>query len=92
MATGQILAREAAVTARVLIIGGHESTANRIALSAASFVQRPKQLALLRKAEDPKVIAPAVEELLRYHPIAHWGIPPRPSRASPCGESRSWDP
>jgi cytochrome P450 len=74
VATGQITAREAAVTARLLLIGGHETTANMISLSTVVLLQHPEQLAELRAAEDPALMASAVEELLRYNTIAHNGM------------------
>lgn len=73
VATGQITAREAAVTARLLLIGGHETTANMISLSTALLLQHPEQLEELRTTDDPTLIVSAVEELLRFNSIAHLG-------------------
>lgn len=75
VATGSITAREAAITARLLLVGGHETTANMIALGTLALLQNPQQLSELRDTDDPKLIARAVEELLRYLSIAH--IAPR---------------
>lgn len=57
----------------LLLVAGHETTANMIALGTLALLQNPGQLALLRDSDDPKVIASAVEELLRYLNIAHSG-------------------
>lgn len=57
----------------LLLFAGHETTSNMIALGTAALLQHPDQLAMLRDAEDPKVIADAVEELLRYLTINHHG-------------------
>lgn len=72
--TGQLTPREAAVTARLLLVAGHETTANMISLSTAVMSQHPEQLAELRDSDDPKLMASAVEELLRYLSITHIGL------------------
>jgi cytochrome P450 len=66
VATGE-LTREFLVTMmRTLLIAGHETTANMIALSTLTLLRNPEQLARVRDAGDPALIANAVEELLRY--------------------------
>lgn len=57
----------------LLLIAGHETTANMIALGTLALLEHPEQLALLRETEDPKVVAGAVEEMLRYLHITHNG-------------------
>lgn len=57
----------------ILLIAGHETSANMIALGTLALLEHPEQLALLRGTDDPKVVAGAVEELLRYLTIAHTG-------------------
>ncbi|MET7339484.1 cytochrome P450 [Nonomuraea sp. NPDC005650] len=64
--TGEISRETAAVNGIVLLIAGHETTANMISLSALALLRDPEALARIRDAEDPAVIANAVEELLRY--------------------------
>jgi len=48
----------------LLIIAGHETTANLIASGTLALLQHPAQLELLRN--DPSLIKLAVDELLRY--------------------------
>lgn len=57
----------------LLLIAGHETTANMIALGTLALLENPAQLALLRETEDPKLVSSAVEELLRYLHITHNG-------------------
>lgn len=69
----EISLKEAAQLATGVLIAGHETTAGQIAVSIAALFDNPDQLALLRDTEDPKVIAVAVEELLRYCSIIQTG-------------------
>ncbi|MFI7136072.1 cytochrome P450 [Nonomuraea sp. NPDC050153] len=64
--TGEISRETAAMNGIVLLIAGHETTANMISLSTLTLLRNPETLARIRDAEDPVVIANAVEELLRY--------------------------
>jgi Cytochrome P450 len=57
--------------ARLVLIAGHETTANMIALSVAALLHYPDQLALLKA--DPSLTRNAVEELLRFLSVAHTG-------------------
>jgi cytochrome P450 len=59
--------------AMLLLVAGHETTANMIGLGTLTLLQHPDQLAELRESDDPKLIAGAVEELLRYLSIVHSG-------------------
>jgi cytochrome P450 len=70
---GDISRREAANMGVLLLIAGHETTANMIALGTLTLLQHPDQLAELRNSGDPKLIASSVEELLRYLTIVHVG-------------------
>ncbi|MEU8705532.1 cytochrome P450 [Streptomyces sp. NPDC048565] len=70
---GELSRREAAEMGVLLLLAGHETTANMIALGTLALLEHPDQLALLRETEDPKVVAGAVEELLRYLNITHTG-------------------
>ena len=73
VATGAMTRHELAVMGQLLLVAGHETTANMIALGTVALLEHPDQLAELRSAEDPKLIAGAVEELLRYLTIVHSG-------------------
>lgn len=70
---GEIDHQQATEMALLLLIAGHETTANMIALGTLALLQNPDQLALLRESDDPKFVAGAVEELLRYLHITHLG-------------------
>ncbi|MFJ1747675.1 cytochrome P450 [Streptomyces sp. NPDC088116] len=70
---GELTRREAVAMGVLLLLGGHETTANMISLGTLLLLQHPEQLALIRETDDPKVIGAAVEELLRYLSIVHLG-------------------
>ncbi|MFE6823027.1 cytochrome P450 [Streptomyces sp. NPDC057690] len=55
-----------------LLVGGHETTVNMLALGTFALLEHPDQLAKLRA--HPELIEGAVEELLRYLTIHHLGI------------------
>ena len=71
--TGAMTRSEIADMAVLLLIAGHETTANMISLGTLTMLQHPDQLAELRETDDPKLIASTVEELLRYLNIVHSG-------------------
>jgi cytochrome P450 len=52
----------------LLLLAGHETTANLLALGTFALLEHPEQLAELRA--DPELMPNAVEELLRYLSIA----------------------
>jgi cytochrome P450 len=70
---GELTRQEAAQMGVLLLIAGHETTANMIALGTLALLRHPDQLALLRDGDDPALVASAVEELLRYLNITHNG-------------------
>jgi len=70
---GELTTPEAALMGVVLLIAGHETSANMIALGTLTLLQHPDQLTLLRDTDDPKVVAGAVEEMLRFLTVAHTG-------------------
>ncbi|MFF0813958.1 cytochrome P450 [Rhodococcus sp. NPDC003318] len=55
----------------LLLIAGHETTANMISLSVATLLDKRGHLATL--LDNPELMAGAVEELLRYFTIAEIG-------------------
>ncbi|ACU37546.1 cytochrome P450 [Actinosynnema mirum] len=63
---------ELAGVANLLLIAGHSTTANMLALGAFALLEHPEELAKLRDA--PELVENAVEELLRYLSIINMGI------------------
>ncbi|SRR6266498_1005948 len=70
---GELTRADAAQMGVLMLIAGHETTANMIALGTLALLEHPSQLELLRSTDDPAVVASAVEELLRYLHITHNG-------------------
>ena len=72
---GEMSAEEAITMSSAILIAGHETSASMISLGTLALLQNPDQLQLLReRSDDPKFVANAVEELLRYLTIVHSGI------------------
>jgi hypothetical protein len=71
--TGELTGREVTSMAMLLLIAGHETTANQLALGVAALLRNPDQAAQLRAATDEDVIDGVVEELLRLLTITHFG-------------------
>jgi cytochrome P450 len=67
-----ITAAEIVELSVLLLVAGHETTANMIALSTAMLLQRPDQLAALR--DTPDLALSAVEEMLRYLSVIQFGL------------------
>jgi cytochrome P450 len=66
------LSREQAVDmARLMLVAGHETTANQIALSCLALLVHERQLDELRS--DGSILTNSVDELLRYLSVAHLG-------------------
>jgi cytochrome P450 len=57
----------------LLLVAGHETTANMLGLGTLALLCHPEQLALVR--DDPAAVEPAVEELLRWLSIVPSVIP-----------------
>ena len=71
---GDAISREEMIGIGVLLlVAGHETTANMIALGTLALLRHPEQAATLR--EDPAAVAPAVEELMRFLTIVHASVP-----------------
>lgn len=57
----------------ILLVAGHETTANTIGLGTLLLLRHREQLALVR--DDPEVTGSAVEEIVRYLTIVDTGNP-----------------
>ncbi|MGW3409093.1 cytochrome P450 [Streptomyces sp. NPDC000888] len=73
MRAGDLTRMEASLLGVLLLGAGHETSANMIALGVLALLEHPDQLAVVRDTDDPKVIANATEELLRYLTVVHSG-------------------
>jgi cytochrome P450 len=73
LATGGMTAEQIGKVGKLLLVAGHETTANMIALGTVALLQNPEQLDEIRKTDDPQLIAATVEELLRYLTVVHFG-------------------
>ncbi|GIH23853.1 cytochrome P450 [Acrocarpospora phusangensis] len=72
VATGEMAAEELVGASLLLLVAGHETTANMIGLSTLVLLRHPEQLRRLR--ERPESMDDAVEELLRYLTIVRTGV------------------
>ncbi|MGW7547675.1 cytochrome P450 [Streptomyces sp. NPDC054770] len=66
---GQMADEEIVATANLLLIAGHETTVNLITNGMLTLLRHPQVLRRLR--DDPDLVVPLVEELLRYEPPVH---------------------
>ncbi len=57
----------------LLLVAGHETTSNMLALGTVALLQHPVQLAAVR--DNPAAVGPAVEELLRFASVVQTAIP-----------------
>ena len=58
--------------AMLLLVAGHETTSNMIALGTIALLREPGAFATLR--DDPELVVKTIEEMLRYQPIID-GLP-----------------
>ena len=65
---GELTREELIALAIILLVAGHETTANMISLGTFALLQHPEQLAELRA--DPGLLPASVEELMRMLSIA----------------------
>lgn len=72
VATGQMTVDELTGLGLLLLVAGHETTANMIGLGTLVLLQHPDQLRELH--ERPELVDGAVEELLRYLTIVRTGL------------------
>lgn len=70
---GHMTREEALATIELLLMGGHETTANMIALGTLSLLMHPEQKDAL--VADPSLVRNTVEEMLRFHTIVHYNGP-----------------
>jgi cytochrome P450 len=71
---GELTRAEAAQMGVLMLVAGHETTANMIALGTFALLEHPEELDRLRgDGTDPDLVASAVNELLRYLTITHTG-------------------
>lgn len=81
---GEELTRaELAGIASLLLIAGHETTANVLGLGTLALLRDPAQAARVR--EDPAAVSGAVEELMRFLSVVHTGVPRRATRDTEVG-------
>ncbi|WP_446039320.1 cytochrome P450 [Streptomyces sp. SID1121] len=73
LGTGRMSREQVAAMGLLLLVAGHETTANMIGLGTVVLLENPAQLDRLRAADDPRAVANAVEELLRHLSIVHSG-------------------
>ncbi|HEY4021607.1 MAG TPA: cytochrome P450 [Pseudonocardiaceae bacterium] len=64
--------RELVEIGLILLVAGHETTANMIGLGTLTLLRNPTQFA--RLIEDSSLAESAVEELLRYLTVIHFGL------------------
>jgi cytochrome P450 len=68
---GDLTENELISMARLLLIAGHETTANMTSMGVFLFLQHPEQWAELQA--NPVLVPQAVEEVLRYVDVTHSG-------------------
>ncbi|WP_428342683.1 cytochrome P450 [Mycobacterium sp.] len=71
VATGQLEYDTVAANGVIMMLAGHETTANMISLGTVALLDHPDMFERLGQTDDAAVIANAVEELLRYLSIVH---------------------
>jgi cytochrome P450 len=71
VATGQLDHDTVAVNGVIMMLAGHETTANMISLGTVALLEHPDIFERLGQTNDATVVAQAVEELLRYLTIVH---------------------
>jgi cytochrome P450 len=71
VATGQLDHDTVAVNGVIMMLAGHETTANMISLGTVALLENPGAFERLGRTDDPAVIANSIEELMRYLSIVH---------------------
>jgi cytochrome P450 len=70
--TSEMTEKELASLGMLLLVAGHETTANQIALGVLYMLENPEYAAIMREGDD-KTVAAACEELLRLLTVTHIG-------------------
>ncbi|ORB31459.1 cytochrome P450 [Mycolicibacterium parafortuitum] len=70
---GELTDDELIGIAGLLLLAGHETTSNVLALGTLALLRHPEQLAAVR--DDPAAVMPAVEEMLRWLSVVQTAIP-----------------
>ncbi|MET8978844.1 cytochrome P450 [Streptomyces sp. NPDC004539] len=70
---GDLTLPEATLLSMILLIAGHETSANMITLATGLLLDNPEEMERLRGMEDSRDAAGAVEEILRYLTVATFG-------------------
>ncbi|WP_416985422.1 cytochrome P450 [Streptomyces sp. T028] len=81
---GALSTEEIAGAGVLLLTAGHETTASSLSLGTFALLCHPEQFDRLRT--DPALVDNAVEELLRYLTIFHFGVPRTPLEDVTLGE------
>jgi cytochrome P450 len=71
MRAGEITHDQVVATARLLLTGGHDTTASMIGLGTLALLLNPDELAQLRA--DRSLLRNSIEEMLRFFTITHIG-------------------
>jgi cytochrome P450 len=71
-ATGKLGHDEFVEMARLIVVAGHETTAQMIGMSVVTLLRHPEQLAAFRS--DEGLVRGAVDELLRYLSVTQYGV------------------
>ncbi|HVV92585.1 MAG TPA: cytochrome P450 [Hyphomicrobiales bacterium] len=69
---GHLTKAELRGMAQLMLLAGHETTANMIALGTLTLLRHPEALGRIKA--DPSLVPAAVEELLRYLTVAQHGL------------------
>ncbi|MFG2631491.1 cytochrome P450 [Streptomyces sp. NPDC048473] len=72
VASGELSVEELSSMARLLLVAGHDTTANMIGLAVLTLLRNPDQLEALRR--DPGLMRSAVDELLRFLSVSQSGM------------------
>lgn len=72
ISAGELTDREIAGMGLLLLVAGHETTANMLGLGTFALLNDPEQLKVMR--DDSGRVDNAVEELMRYLSVVHLGL------------------